>query len=319
MEIFIRNVEVRQSMTTPNLSQIKMSTTTQLVELCMTHRNAQYSEVLYHRTIQTSEVNTMFFKYEDSNDGFNKTGDDDILAKLQYAYSPISPNYSPDNKTISVQEVATNVTTSEFCALTFLASGRPRHASIHLSSERPVAAHLVALVRLGRRLRGRLRHSDLWRKRREVDNSRMVTTPHQPDDDYRLPSQPELQQPPVTPIVIDLVHVIRLYLIRHTPKAKPFKCPRCPYEARSRGITFNKHSSALVASNHIGTSESEWLRRFRRMSSGYCRDSVSGAAAAAAPTAAKMVASAEHAVSHTSGTQDSVAEAGDTAVGAVGW
>ncbi|KAL4119764.1 hypothetical protein QTP88_012543 [Uroleucon formosanum] len=86
MEIFIRNVEVRQSMTTPNLSHIKMLTTSQLVELCMTHRN------------------TIFSKYEVSNDGFNEMDYDDSLAKLQYAYSPISPNYSPDNNISSNQE-----------------------------------------------------------------------------------------------------------------------------------------------------------------------------------------------------------------------
>ncbi|XP_029348052.1 uncharacterized protein LOC115034766 [Acyrthosiphon pisum] len=46
MEIFIRNVEVRQSKKTPNLGQIKMFASKQLAELCMTHRKVQNSEVV---------------------------------------------------------------------------------------------------------------------------------------------------------------------------------------------------------------------------------------------------------------------------------
>jgi len=39
MEIFIRNVEVRQSKKTPNLGQIKMFATAHLAKLCMEYRN----------------------------------------------------------------------------------------------------------------------------------------------------------------------------------------------------------------------------------------------------------------------------------------
>jgi len=44
MEIFFRNIEVRQSISTPNLRQIKMFATTELAELCIAHRNARNSE-----------------------------------------------------------------------------------------------------------------------------------------------------------------------------------------------------------------------------------------------------------------------------------
>ncbi|CAI6368641.1 unnamed protein product [Macrosiphum euphorbiae] len=53
MEIFIRNVEVRQSKKTPNLGQIKMFATTQLAELCMAHRKVQDSKVTYDKNFKT--------------------------------------------------------------------------------------------------------------------------------------------------------------------------------------------------------------------------------------------------------------------------
>ncbi|XP_016661109.1 uncharacterized protein LOC107884121 [Acyrthosiphon pisum] len=114
MEIFIRNVEVRRGMDTPNLSQIKMFATTQLAELCMAHRKVKNSEVVYDKNFKSlsamspscSEVNAIFSKHDDSSDGFNQPGDDDNLVKLQYGYSPISPNYSLGNSISSKQEVA---------------------------------------------------------------------------------------------------------------------------------------------------------------------------------------------------------------------
>jgi len=48
MENFIRNAEVRQSMTTPSLSQIKMFATVQLAILCMDQRNAQNPKVIIY-------------------------------------------------------------------------------------------------------------------------------------------------------------------------------------------------------------------------------------------------------------------------------
>ncbi|XP_060862937.1 uncharacterized protein LOC132939662 [Metopolophium dirhodum] len=53
MEIFIRNVEVRQSKKTPNLGQIKMFATKQLAELCMAHRKVQNSEVVYDKNFKS--------------------------------------------------------------------------------------------------------------------------------------------------------------------------------------------------------------------------------------------------------------------------
>ncbi|XP_022169232.1 uncharacterized protein LOC111033007 [Myzus persicae] len=114
MEIFIRNVEVRQSMDTPNLSQIKMFATTQLAELCVAHRNARNSEPYDKNFKRLSSLSPNFSTimdetaklYEDIDacDEINPLEDDNLV---KYEYSPISPNYSPDNNISIKQEVAT--------------------------------------------------------------------------------------------------------------------------------------------------------------------------------------------------------------------
>ncbi|KAF0745132.1 Uncharacterized protein FWK35_00023153, partial [Aphis craccivora] len=115
MEIFIRNVEVRQSMDTPNLSQIKMFATTQLAELCVAHRNARNSEVPCDKNFKRlSSLSPNFSTimdetaklYEDIDacDEINPLEDNNLD---KYEYSPISPNYSPDNNISIKQEVPT--------------------------------------------------------------------------------------------------------------------------------------------------------------------------------------------------------------------
>ncbi|CAI6360079.1 unnamed protein product [Macrosiphum euphorbiae] len=114
MEIFIRNVEVRQSKKTPNLGQIKMFATTQLAELCMAHRKVQDSKVAYGKNFKTlsyfspnysivEEGISKLYQEIDACDEINPLEND----LVEDGYSPISPNYSPANIISSKQEVAT--------------------------------------------------------------------------------------------------------------------------------------------------------------------------------------------------------------------
>ncbi|CAI6375084.1 unnamed protein product [Macrosiphum euphorbiae] len=108
MEIFIRNVEVRQSKKTPNLGQIKMFATTQLAELCMAHRK------VYDKNFKTpsyfspnySIVEEGIYKLCQEIDACDEINplDNDLV---EDGYSPISPNYYPANIISSKQEVAT--------------------------------------------------------------------------------------------------------------------------------------------------------------------------------------------------------------------
>ncbi|XP_022179899.1 uncharacterized protein LOC111040334 [Myzus persicae] len=107
MEIFVRNVEVRQSKKTPNLGQIKMFASKQLAELCMAHRKVQNSEVVYDKNFRSlSSLSPSYStvmgemgrltKECDACDEINPL-EDNSLVELQYEYSQISPNYSPGN------------------------------------------------------------------------------------------------------------------------------------------------------------------------------------------------------------------------------